>query len=33
MEAALVPVHYVEAVEAAGARPLLVPPVGGAIDH
>ena len=33
MEAALVPVHYVEAVEAAGARPLLVPPVDGAIDE
>ncbi len=33
LEAALVPVHYVRAVEAAGGRPLLVPPVEGAIEE
>jgi gamma-glutamyl-gamma-aminobutyrate hydrolase PuuD len=33
LEAALVPVAYVHAVEAAGGRPLLVPPSGDAIEE
>lgn len=32
-EAALVPLSYVRAVDAAGGRPLVVPPVEGAVDE